>query len=137
MTPLRFRAWDKRRKEWYELPSWGSCEANGDSCKGVMELHNDEFFEWSMSTGLKDNKGKEIFEGDIVRDNEHHGTKHKVYWNDKECAWWVVRVGEPEYNISDYSLVDLVKSYSNENNLYKEDDCEIIGNIYQNPKLLK
>ena len=63
-------------------------------------------------TGLKDNSGTKIFEGDIVSfDEKEWGSKYI------EVVKW------------DYSLLDLRK------NDYKQ-WCEVIGNIYDNPELL-
>jgi len=63
-------------------------------------------------TGLKDKNGKEIYEGDVVRDYE--GVIHYVRWS--------VGDGCFDFTGSPYTL---------------SDDCEVIGNIYDSPELLK
>ena len=65
-------------------------------------------------TGLKDKNGKEIFEGDIVRDSPD-GEIDEVIW---EYASWRIKP-------CDDWLCDYAKS------------VEIIGNIYENPSLLE
>ena len=67
-------------------------------------------------TGLKDCKGKEIYEGDLIRtDGFSDGLSVPVVW--RECMF---QMGE--HGISP---------------LYPRKDYEIVGNIYENPELLK
>ncbi len=78
-------------------------------------------------TGLKDKNGKEIYEGDILRmevDFKDELVTHElgvVQWNDSD-AWWQVM------NQNDWILPFSANEIS---------EHEIIGNIYQNPELLK
>lgn len=67
-------------------------------------------------TGLKDNNGKEIYEGDIVRTNE---------------AEWIAKVVFEQGN---FMCCDKINGFS----AYCEwEKFEVIGNIYQNPELLE
>ena len=70
-------------------------------------------------TRLKDKKGKEIYEGDIVT---LHNSKYKVIFN-TEGARFVLRNDEFELEIP----------FTKHNN----ERIEIVGNIYENPELLK
>ena len=76
-----------------------------------------------QSTGLFDMYDKEIFEGDVLKTSD--GELAKVVWN-KELACW-----EAEFlsEIVDLSEVADVKS--------NRSDCEIVGNIYENPEFLE
>lgn len=64
-------------------------------------------------TGLKDKNGKMIFEGDIMK------------WNDKEWGAKYREVVEWDYNLLSIRKNDWSQW------------CEIIGNIHDNPELLK
>jgi hypothetical protein len=70
-------------------------------------------FHLMQFTGLKDKNGKEIYEGDIVRCNDSY--TDTVYWG--------------EYGFQPF-MGDL------DGNVPPE-DCEVIGNIYENPELFK
>ena len=79
-----------------------------------------------QSTGLKDNKGKEIFEGDILAcETDDEVINVNVFW-DEEHALFMFE--SKKYNEREL-LAELV-----EDNTYP---FEIIGNIYENPELLE
>lgn len=129
MTAPNFRAWDVHEKKMFtnaQLIVWnGNVYANDNS-----ELNVDNLNGWSIdeeylmqSTGLVDMYDKEIFEGDVLKTSD--GELAKAVWN-KELACW-----EAEFlsEIVDLSEVADVKS--------NRSDCEIVGNIYENPELLE
>lgn len=76
-----------------------------------------------QSTGLVDMYDKEIFEGDVLK--TYDGELAKVVWN-KELACW-----EAEFLDEIVDLSEVADIQSNRS------DCEIIGNIYENPELLE
>lgn len=129
MTIPKFRAWDVHEKKMFtnvQLIVWnGNVYANGNS-----ELNVDNLKGWSIdekylmqSTGLFDEYGKEIFDGDILHtpDNE----LAKVFWNDDLAGWFVDFL----YEIAELSEVaDLQSSRS---------ICAIVGNVYENPELME
>lgn len=71
-------------------------------------------------TGLRDKNGVKIFEGDIVK-----------------CETFVYKVAYDNKRIASFFLrrdVDMYRHYFGE--AMDSDDCEVIGNIYDNPELL-
>lgn len=73
-------------------------------------------------TGLTDKDGKKIFEGDIIK-NTWTGDVHTVNWC-VDCAVWVLPCVTDERRETTF-------------NSYSGDDYVIIGNIHDNPELLK
>ena len=71
-------------------------------------------------TGLKDKNGKEIYEGDILKNKREEN--FKLYWNEEMCTFYL-------QNISWLSEDTPVEFHRMEN-------FEIIGNIFENKELL-
>ncbi len=117
MREIKFRIWDKTFKEWY---------VSGISLWELFNLSEDVLFkemEWSdlaqrllflQYTGLKDIKGKEIYEGDIIEYNPIGST--------------AIRRAEVKYNEELSQFEPLPKIFGK---------CRILGNIYENENLLK
>ncbi|GIO25374.1 YopX family protein [Oceanobacillus sp. J11TS1] len=76
-------------------------------------------------TGLKDKNGQEIYEGDIVIHNDYSGglvlggeqykRKSVIKWNEQYTGYRLKGMGTS----------------------INSDKCEIIGNIYENPELVR
>ena len=76
-------------------------------------------------TGLTDNNGKKIFEGDIVKSCEYDDVYFVKYFdNDNYSAFDCV----PDVPLCECNGL----SY-----LVNEEGCKVIGNIHDNPELLK
>ena len=77
-------------------------------------------------TGLKDMNGKRIFEGDIVR---YYSTYREEFTGDN-CV--------VEYGVFNCSCCDGVYGWEfKDGDIRCFDDYEVIGNIHDNPELLK
>lgn len=90
-------------------------------------------------TGLKDKNGKEIYEGDIVK---------STYFNYSSKSFVTIqqikfsRGGFVAISIDDSGVAELPEFYNSHTSLYlftnpTPNKIEIIGNIYENPELLK
>ncbi|CEQ01595.1 phage protein TIGR01671 [[Clostridium] sordellii] len=121
MREIKFRTWNKsENKMYYNAELTYDFGMNGSN---VMEesfggiITNDDFI-LMQYTGLKDIKGKEIYEGDIVK-------FHSQYY--QEDIVGSIKFGYGMYFIDDGGF-----------DLYaKHDICEVIGNIYNDKELLK
>lgn len=140
MREIKFRIWCKQNESMQRVSKIGFDE--GKLWYVLDEDHETQppYFEddddWVLMqyTGLKDKNGKEIYEGDILRyldsydcstesgyDFEEFLNVGQVIFNDDKGRFDIT-------NKSDISYDDWIESVS---------DCEIIGNIYENPELLE
>ena len=117
---IKFRAYHKERKEMFEIASIDFEEKKAALSNGIIKLLNVDFkqFEMLQYTGLKDKNGKEIYEGDIIICKYGPEITMEVKWIDEGFR----TLGK--YNVDNY--VGYVKN-----------SAEVIGNIYENHKLLE
>jgi uncharacterized phage protein (TIGR01671 family) len=102
-------------------------------------LYMGKYSELQFCSGLKDKKGELIFEGDIV---DLYVTSEKVYrYQVKNEIGSFMLVSQNEifdfpnkWNDNVYPLSQLYFEYGNEENFITQ--CEVIGNIYENPELI-
>lgn len=106
---IKFRAWDTEEKGWLNKGSNFYLSSDGKN----MDEYSDGTIIVMQYTGLKDKQGKEICEGDIVRDEG-------VIGEDK--------------NVIIPELPRLFHLYGE--HVFVPETVEIIGNIWENPELL-
>lgn len=121
----KFRAYDSGSLcRLYQPEEVMVCDGNiwiidEDDVAGSWIVNND--LNLMQSTGLEDKNGKEIFEGDIVKMAKdvysdltyyeivrHRGGAYRLESNKHSCELWL-----------------------------RHTNCEVIGNIYENPELLE
>lgn len=129
MVLLRFRAWLKKEKEMIDADEihWdrGKFEFIGDGIT-FQRLANE--VELMQSTGLKDKNGKEIFEGDIIKVTNENSWLEVVSY-EKEKSMFVIEEINRNFKVPSSPLYDLFNTTIFES--------EIVGNIYENPELIK
>lgn len=128
MREIKFRGWNKKRMiEWESLLK---CYGDGESDYDLHAIFSgDENIELMQYTGLKDKNGKEIYEGDIFPclyafDGCTDHVMH-VEWNNERSGFF------PRWDYAKCNQKGVTKT------MYDLINLEIIGNIYENPELLK
>lgn len=126
MREIKFRAWDKALKSWTNYSIDDDLLMFYDKHAECWETDQEgERFILCQYTGLKDNEDREIYEGDIVKAISF--------------ARWI---GVVKYSDENQAFIfdDLDKKYRGKSTVFMnqlDDGFEILGNIYENPELLK
>jgi hypothetical protein len=120
---IKFRAWDKRGKKMQRVGSVHFYETHIEVyCPDALEQpYRNTSIELMQYTGITDKNGKEIYEGDIV--SGRFGINKFVIPSEMK----MLHTGG-ESNMSCYGWN--FKGYDNT-------QLEVIGNIYENPELMK
>lgn len=125
MREIKFRAWDKERKLMREPAAIG-VKGGISWVKGTDFGYdgNGASFELMQFTGLRDKDGNDIYEGDIVRQDLIDGSElgQVVYTNNARFVW--VHLSEGEGHGYGFDALDWGRR-------------EVIGNVHENPELLK
>jgi hypothetical protein len=124
MRETKFRAYHKERKEMFEIASIDFEEKKAALSNGIIKLLNvdSKQFELLQYTGLKDKNDKEIYEGDILFFRDEN-MKYIVVWQDTA---FIIKPIEIRKYLEKMCWLDDT-----------EICCEIVGNIYENKKLLE
>ena len=118
---IKFRAWDNVNNQMLDVQelNFEDCFYGGYTTVRTT-MYSDYFDIREMPimqyTGLHDKNGKEIYEGDILKGTFYglpmpeYDYVFQIYWDEKEKGF--------------------MASY------FEPSECEVIGNIYDNPELL-
>jgi len=133
---LKFRAWDSERREMLVVDELRLNNSDGNAHvfvkgRGWLSAGAGTVMQF---TGLRDKNGKEIYEGDTISMD---------LYGDTLCGYQVTYCGNQDAGLGmfagyyfqrdDFESWGELEARCTENG----DNYEIIGNIYQNPELLK
>jgi len=119
MKNLKIRIWVKPEKKFYFM--------------NIEELLFETFSKWEMKeldiqmfTGLLDSHGKEIYEGDLIRikipiNYDNPLITHEYFSVVFDDGMFCLKMSEGNFQLCEYL----------------NQEAEVVGNIYENPELLK
>jgi len=152
MRQKKFRAWNEKEKRWkygellktgfyvYTEIKPGDTDMGGVLPRGSYEEKSEDLSDWMQSTDLFDKNGKEIYKGDIVEYQYLNTLEQEI----RRAEVKLMSIGDINRNIEAYYpfCYSISGSYKEKDReitecyLTPSNDCEIIGNIYENPELV-
>lgn len=111
---IKFRVWLHDTKKWGDV----ACIEVFNSTGKLEYLYQDQPYTIQQYTGLKDKSGKEIYEGDIIS-----GEFYDTEYHHSETIKAEVVFNNGAFNVA-------IREW-------RKPSLEVIGNIMQNPELIK
>ncbi|WP_373758269.1 YopX family protein [Jeotgalibaca porci] len=139
---IKFRAWDKAQECYlydvqraYDTLSGRVKYENGENADYDEQCFDgfldDEQYIVEQYTGLKDNNGREIYEGDIVQVTSEDGEFYVA------AVKWFGDEGYPVFDLAGISAAWCYESNALATIFEGSfETCEVIGNVHENPELL-
>lgn len=125
MRTIKFKCWDKELNRFVIYEPHISIDLNGN----IYNLQNGEGrdrYELVQFTGLLDRRGREIYEGDIyqypIAVGYHEDTDEYEFGAALSIVEYSTFAGRPAIGYRFHAF---------------SKDCEVVGNIYENPELIK
>lgn len=139
MRELKFRIWNKIEKKWERFPAFDKFRLIANDTEISIE---DDNFEYPQYTGLLDKQGKEIYEGDILKEDikpeqlkryidncpnpKIYSCQNKATSGFGSMANGFCFIPQHPFPFNEYKFIGHVST-----------DLEIIGNRFENPELLE
>jgi len=145
MREIKFKAWDKRTRKMVEtgfhvlgevtafdlLYQYGMEHGKRKNEPGILRMNS---FILMQYTGLHDKNGKEIYEGDILL---HFDKRYVVKWDERMAAFQTENPRDTiDCDFFNWFIPSALLSTQESPSGTGHADCEVIGNIYENPELL-
>lgn len=139
MREIKFRAWDRKQKRWVYVTLWpntisGPCpdytSVSPLTHEGHIEaLSYEDLDGWLEFTGLKDKNSKEIYEGDFIQYGQGgmNATTKKLYNDIQLIEWKYTNNSHDGGEFWGYNWIYGIAI----------NQCEVVGNIFENPELTK
>ena len=125
MREIKFRAWDKNADRMLHFDTTNIMM----TLEGIAYLPDDiepngfrnihKQVELMQYTGLKDKNGKEIYEGDLLHNSMDKEPFYIIQWDSRNACF---ELGDDGNKLSKFAVHEF---------------WEVIGNIYNNPELIK
>jgi uncharacterized phage protein (TIGR01671 family) len=125
MREIKFRAWDKEKKCWLSDVAVRNAVFEPHPQYAVMQF-----------TGLLDKNGVEIYEGDILEYQPNDDGVGNVYDPTETWDRYLVQWKDRGF-VAAWTKDAELKNRDNDGLNSTQDDIAVIGNIYENPELLK
>ncbi len=136
--PIKFRVWDKMKQKMSLVAQVQYCDDGYAKTISIVPAPRDYKNHWSVVdgengelmqfTGLSDVNGKEIYEGDIV--STIYDTQGEVYYHD--------RIGYRIKLIDNTSIpISIFRCVGDNPPVLINVAQFLLGNIFENPKLMK
>lgn len=122
MREIKFRMWNSCGDKSKFLYSFQALECMNQQQLGIYD-HEKDGCAFEQFTGLRDKNGKEIYEGDILGGC----IGLVVHWCNKCHGFQLTYPNEGCFSCNGDVFI----------NEFEKEDFEVVGNIHENPELLK